>query len=250
MKKLLLSLMITMFIGFPIKAQDFIVLKTGDEVKSKVLEIGLTEIKYKKYDNLNGPSYTVTKSDVFMVRYENGTKDVISTIQSENIPGKNKIYEINESSPTSKGHILLSPGSNFSFGHTSQSDSHINANSLNLNLTAGYFIVDNLATSITLGFYYGTYDDGTGNTQTSNTINYGFQIRYYIIGKVFGGIGYSSIKPKSSDSNNYLGLIAGYAAFMTKNISIEPSINYSLELSKKANNFNTLSIDIGIGIYF
>ena len=57
---------------------DIIVLKNGAEVSVKVIEIGLTEIKYKKCENLSGPSYTIEKSDVFMIKYSNGTKDVFS----------------------------------------------------------------------------------------------------------------------------------------------------------------------------
>ena len=60
-------------------AQDVIIMKNGDEIKSKVTEIGINEIKYKKFDNLNGPVITVAKSDVFMIKYENGTKDIISS---------------------------------------------------------------------------------------------------------------------------------------------------------------------------
>ena len=57
-------------------AQDFIVKKTGDEMKAKVIEVMTSEIKYKKFDNLDGPSYTISKSEVFMIRYANGEKDV------------------------------------------------------------------------------------------------------------------------------------------------------------------------------
>ncbi|MDR1259157.1 MAG: hypothetical protein LBK65_07780 [Tannerellaceae bacterium] len=57
-------------------AQDIITLKSGDEVKAKVQEVGLTDVKYKKYDNLEGPVYTLLKTDIFMIKYENGEKDV------------------------------------------------------------------------------------------------------------------------------------------------------------------------------
>ena len=63
-------------------AQDVIVMKTGDEVKSKVLEVGINEIKYKKTDNPDGPTYTIAKSDVFMIKYENGSKEVFSNDQA------------------------------------------------------------------------------------------------------------------------------------------------------------------------
>ena len=60
-------------------AQDIIVLKNGDEIKAIVQEIGTDAIKYKKFENQAGPTYTMTKSDVFMIKYQNGSKDVFQT---------------------------------------------------------------------------------------------------------------------------------------------------------------------------
>lgn len=62
-------------------SQDNIVLKTGEEISAKVLEIGTSEIKYKKSSNPEGPTYSIAKSDVFMIKYENGTKEVITKIE-------------------------------------------------------------------------------------------------------------------------------------------------------------------------
>jgi len=58
--------------------QDVITKKSGEDVQAKVLEVGLSEIKYKKFDNQNGPTFTMLKSEILMVRYENGTKDIFT----------------------------------------------------------------------------------------------------------------------------------------------------------------------------
>ena len=60
--------------------QDVMVLKNADEIKSKVIELTDLTIKYKKWENVNGPTYNISKSEVLFIRYENGTKEVISTI--------------------------------------------------------------------------------------------------------------------------------------------------------------------------
>jgi hypothetical protein len=75
MKKLITT--VVMFILFVIVSysQDTITLVTGELVKTKIVEIGQTEIKYKKFDNLNGPIYSIEKSNVTLIRYENGTTD-------------------------------------------------------------------------------------------------------------------------------------------------------------------------------
>lgn len=63
-------------------AQDVIVMHDGSEVKSKVRQIGTSEVKYHKFENLDGPIYTVPRSEVFIIRYENGSKEVITKIES------------------------------------------------------------------------------------------------------------------------------------------------------------------------
>lgn len=59
--------------------QDIIVLKSGDEILSKVEEVGTDIIKYHKFENLTGPIYSIEKAQVFMIKYKNGTKDVFNT---------------------------------------------------------------------------------------------------------------------------------------------------------------------------
>lgn len=59
-------------------SQDLIATKKGDIIKAKVLEITTSEIKYKKTDNLSGPTYSFLKSEVFSINYKNGSKDVFS----------------------------------------------------------------------------------------------------------------------------------------------------------------------------
>lgn len=55
---------------------DILVMKNGDEVKVKVISVEISEIKYKKCSNPEGPTYTSKKSEVFMIKYKNGEKDV------------------------------------------------------------------------------------------------------------------------------------------------------------------------------
>lgn len=66
-------------------AQDFIVLKTGSEIKSKIVELTPSEVKYKAFDNLDGPTITIEKSTVFMLRYTNGKTEVVNAITAEKV---------------------------------------------------------------------------------------------------------------------------------------------------------------------
>jgi hypothetical protein len=57
-------------------AQDLLTKKNDEDISAKILEVDITEIKYKKFDDLNGPIFTILKSEVLLIRYENGTKDI------------------------------------------------------------------------------------------------------------------------------------------------------------------------------
>ena len=57
-------------------AQDTIRTKK-DSIVCKVVEIGLDEIKYKDFDNLNGPVIVIEKTYVIEITYENGKKTLI-----------------------------------------------------------------------------------------------------------------------------------------------------------------------------
>jgi hypothetical protein len=77
-----------------VQGQDIIVKKNGDEIKSKVEQVLDTEIKYRKAENPSGPVYSVKKSDVFMIKYENGTKDVFENQPVISAPEKSPANSI------------------------------------------------------------------------------------------------------------------------------------------------------------
>lgn len=79
--------------GFPSFAQDIITKKDGTDIKAKVLEVNENEVKYRRYDYLDGPIFTMLKSDILIVRYENGTNDVFN--------GKGKSVPVVKSEPES-----------------------------------------------------------------------------------------------------------------------------------------------------
>ena len=81
MKQLLVFLFL--LCAASVSAQDVIVKKDGSTILSKVLEVGQNEIKYKKYDNVDGPIYTIKKSELQSINYQNGAKDTFSAPVSE-----------------------------------------------------------------------------------------------------------------------------------------------------------------------
>lgn len=85
MKKLVLLLFCLVAFVSVTFSQDYIVRKNGDEIKAIISEVGHTEVKYKKFDLPNGPVFSILKSDLFMIRYQNGSKDVFNEV-AENKP--------------------------------------------------------------------------------------------------------------------------------------------------------------------
>lgn len=83
MKQLLVFLLL--LCSASVSAQDVIVKMDGSTILSKVLEVGQEEIKYKRFDNQEGPTYTISKSELQAINYQNGAKDTFSTpIREEN----------------------------------------------------------------------------------------------------------------------------------------------------------------------
>lgn len=80
MKRFLLFL-VALVITSVCFAQDVIVKKDGSTIMAKVLKVTQSEVEYKKFDNQNGPTYTIATKDLQCINYENGSKD---TFVSEN----------------------------------------------------------------------------------------------------------------------------------------------------------------------
>lgn len=71
MKKYSLFIVFTFLITL-ISAQDMIVKKDGAIVKAKITEVGEESIKYKKSDNPDGPTYSISKANITSINYANG----------------------------------------------------------------------------------------------------------------------------------------------------------------------------------
>lgn len=76
--KITLSVLLASLFMFT-QAQDLIIYKDGSEKKAKVLKINNENVVFKKYSNLKGPEYTESKSNIFMIKYEGGDKDIFNS---------------------------------------------------------------------------------------------------------------------------------------------------------------------------
>lgn len=86
MRTIVLTLsLILPVISLPGYAQDTIFFKNNSVVSAKITEVEIAEIKYKRFDNPEGPDYSVFKTEIAVIRYANGLTDSIkSTVSAPN----------------------------------------------------------------------------------------------------------------------------------------------------------------------
>lgn len=71
MKKLIVLLMGLVIASLSF-AQDIIVCKDSKRIDAKIIEVGQNEIKYKKFDFQEGPTFSINISDISSIIYSNG----------------------------------------------------------------------------------------------------------------------------------------------------------------------------------
>ena len=78
MKRLLLMIAI-LASGLTIFAQDIIVTRDAKRIDAKVLEINIDNVRYKDFENQDGPIYTIPKQDIASIIYQNGKVETFLT---------------------------------------------------------------------------------------------------------------------------------------------------------------------------
>lgn len=130
-----------------------------------------------------------------------------------------------------------------------------NEDSWSLGLSGGYFIKKNLA--ITAGLGYGK---GVRSVLGYDKFSYKLGAKYYFKNNIFlsADFGGSSIDLKSSparflgqfDPNKFkTGVTAGYAWFIGKYLSLEPSLGIGHEFDKY-NSLLSIDLNLGISVHF
>ena len=146
---------------------------------------------------------------------------------------------IGASAQIEKGTVLVGTSSNLGFNSYSPSGGGSSTSVFNIDLKGGYFFIDNLAGGIKLGY---TNISSGGSSNATTTI--GAFGRYYIQGKFFLGAGISNVSPSSGDSSIEVPLEAGYAAFINKNIAVEPALNFT-----KYDGGSVFGLNVGFTLY-
>ncbi|MDB4126663.1 porin family protein [Flavobacteriales bacterium] len=175
------------------------------------------------------------------------------------------ILSLGVSAQTESGTILIEGGSNFSYSSVKVNSASFDGedldiedqdatNSMKLNLIGGYFMMDGLAAGL-LFDYSSVSVDGEG----SSTMLIGPIVRYYIgesgmWGQLSYGLGSSNDGDSDTDepTSSRLGIGVGYAAMLSDNISLSPSIGYAM-ITEKMDDFEVKSggivFKVGIAVH-
>lgn len=99
-KALSIMIMISFSLTNTVFSQDLITKISGEVIKAKIIEIGVSEISYKKFQNLNGPSYIIPISEINKIIYENGSEDIFTKSLKNHTEEKELNNEIETTSQT------------------------------------------------------------------------------------------------------------------------------------------------------
>ena len=205
MKKLLLLLPLIAITSIAF-SQDNIVLKNGDEIVAKIFEVGESNIKYKKFNNQDGPIYTKSKDEIFYIKYSNGDKEMFS----KNVNNKSSKNLVDKK-------LLISGSSIFSYTNTFENDYFYSASNLNLTASVGGFLTRN--------FVLGASFSGQSMKGVS------FSEDALVIGPFIRGYNnnfYSHLGYAISDGVNVLTTGLGYQIFLnnSESVSLNPTFIY------------------------
>ena len=95
------------FMGL-LNGQDTIVFRNKTTTLAKIKEVGLMEVKYKLFSNLDGPDYVIPKIEIFTINYKNGMIDTFK-LDNMDLLGRN----LNKNAP------YVPPDKNYYFKSTS-----------------------------------------------------------------------------------------------------------------------------------
>lgn len=136
-------------------------------------------------------------------------------------------------------------GANTSFGYSSQGD----LKRMSLGAEGGYFVMDDLAIKVGLG--YNSSDDGFTD---GSGFAYKIGAKYYVKSMIPVQVDYTGasgdLYEAGDETPSYIGIQAGYAWFLGQNVSIEPGLRYNASMNDKYTEDGQFQFNIGFALHF
>jgi hypothetical protein len=236
-------------------AQDKIMFIDGTEILSKVKEINNTEIKYKLFDNQDGPTIITLKKNIFIIKYENGTKEVFTENLIKDSPKNIQVEaELITNYCVKKGNKIIDAFYGVTFNNYGAGILNnywpIPNNITNKYCIGGafeYLVNDKIGigAEITYRVLSGTADDYRSDSLHYNSEIFKMDIKYEKL-RTFAKINVHFYKTNKVDfySNFGLGLVFERIEFYQE----PPSINYPIFQKYRNDNRTTFGIKTGLGL--
>jgi hypothetical protein len=206
---ILFSITILWFTPYRSFAQDIIKKNNGEELKTKVVEIGDTAIKYKKFDDPEFYTYTLSKKEVKTIKYENG-----KTI-NPNKRSKESYLELRSA--------VSLPIGNYGSSNSNGTNPGFAQPGFGSSLEFGFKISRKFGLSADLGSFYNEYDKKSIDDELRRNLGAGERIttsytRYEGKYLLFGFQHYTKLGKRFTWVNKISGGIMSYS---------KPEFNYS-----------------------
>jgi len=237
-------------------------------MKVKVSEVGQKDVKYKMFDNADGPLLSIPTSDLLKVTYENGAVYDVPQVKAGNGTGQ---------SLTKKGNIFVAGSAGFAASfirikpvYSGTTGSTEKQNSISFTPSVDFFIMDNLAVGLSTNIAYASSPGSSGTDKATQIMLVPTMLYFVEVGgkaKPFFqlGLGYASMTTKytptygSEEKITYSGPCmnagAGVAFFVRNNISINFGLSYTKTVltdsddSKYQEKEGNIGSNLGISIY-
>ncbi len=234
-------------------AQDKIMFVNGTEILSKVIEINNTEIKYKLFDNQDGPTIITLKKNIFIIKYENGTKEVFTENLIKDSPKNIQVEtKLNTNYCVKKGNKIIDAFYGVTFNNYFQIlyNWPIPNNITDKYCIGGafeYLVNDKIGigAEITYRVLSGTGNDYRSDSSYYNPEIFKMDIKYEKL-RTFAKINVHFYKTNKVDfySNFGLGLVFERIEFNQE----PPSFNYPIFQNYRNDNRRTFGIKAGLGL--
>tara|TARA_X000000368_G_scaffold296230_1_gene235804 strand:- start:617 stop:1348 length:732 start_codon:yes stop_codon:yes gene_type:complete len=236
---------LTLIFSFSSYSQDKIYFKDGSKIEAKVLTVSESQIQYKKFNNLSGPTFEIGISKINLIIYEDGSDQIFNKKNVQTI--RDTFLDSSSSENIFQNRInldLLAFGQN---GPTSLSYELINKDgSLGIEFPLNFYFrnrgVVGFSTGANLKFYP-VKNQGKG-FYYGPSLGLGFiDWPYYYYGNSFEQYGYSR------EFTTFLGSKLGYQFQITKLIGISLGGNLGLLTDYSYLDFG-YSLNLGINFSF
>jgi len=78
MIRVFFSVLLVLAFSLAVHAQDIIYTTGGNKITAKVTELNTTDVKYKDFANLEGPTYVISKVEVVLIQFSDGSSQIIN----------------------------------------------------------------------------------------------------------------------------------------------------------------------------